>query len=260
MIKLTNIRHDRLAEWYEESGPGGNTAASLIMLSYGRCLYWIENDKIMLEKGDLLLIREGVTYYGKSIPTFLHNKYVASFHLTDTGHKLPLLNKPWIKIRSGMAEFLLERTRKCYSDWKENEPYAAIRGQAILLEMLALLSREADQAAVSSETGKHAERMKQYIRDHYREKVTKDQLSEFISKSPNYTAALFKKVTGQTISEYVHSVRVKKAVYMLMDSLLTIAEIAEFVGYEDVSYFQRIFKKTTGRTPSSYMKERPPRN
>ncbi|MNG21412.1 HTH-type transcriptional activator RhaR [compost metagenome] len=84
--------------------------------------------------------------------------------------------------------------------------------------------------------------------------MTKEELGACINRTPNYAASLFRRATGQTISEAVHAARMKTAVYMLTDSLLTVAEISDYLGYRDVSYFQRVFKRTTGRTPSSYAK------
>ncbi|MGO4371343.1 helix-turn-helix domain-containing protein, partial [Paenibacillus sp. MCAF20] len=75
--------------------------------------------------------------------------------------------------------------------------------------------------------------------------------------TPNYAATLFSKMTGQTISEYVHSVRIRTAIYMLNESLLTVSEVAAYLGYNDVSYFHKLFKKTTGSTPAQFAHNRP---
>jgi AraC family transcriptional regulator of arabinose operon len=48
----------------------------------------------------------------------------------------------------------------------------------------------------------------------------------------------------------------KTAVYMLTESQLMISEIADYLGYNDVSYFYRIFKRSTGSSPSDFLHER----
>src|SRR5690606_29919049 len=95
--------------------------------------------------------------------------------------------------------------------------------------------------------------------EHYRTKITKDHLGDVIRKSPNYAATLFSSVTGQTISEYTHSLRIKTAMFMIKESRLTIGEISMFLGYSDVSFFNKIFKRITGKIPSEYLAERPTR-
>ena len=100
------------------------------------------------------------------------------------------------------------------------------------------------------------DRMKSYIERHYREKITKEELGDVIGKTP-ITRGTFKSVTGQTISQYVHAQRIKRAVYLLTESRLTVQEIAVFLGYQDLSYFYRIYKRVTGTAPSDLLHERP---
>jgi AraC family transcriptional regulator of arabinose operon len=98
--------------------------------------------------------------------------------------------------------------------------------------------------------------MKAHIQNRYREKITKDDLGNAAGISPSYAAALFKEVTGQTIGEYTHAVRIKTALYLLRHSRLSIADIAESLGYCDASFFHRTFKRLTGLSPSQVMQER----
>lgn len=70
--------------------------------------------------------------------------------------------------------------------------------------------------------------------------------------SPSYFSALFKKETGQTLTEYVNSRRVKHAKYLLKNTSLQVQTIALHCGILDFHYFCRIFRKATGRTPTEY--------
>ncbi|MFX3632630.1 MAG: helix-turn-helix transcriptional regulator [Candidatus Pristimantibacillus sp.] len=260
MLQLTNVRQDRGVDWFDD-GTRPSGASTLVLASYGKAVYWIEHEKVILEKGDLLYIPANQTYYGKCVPTIFHEKYVIEFIRNDhskISFDLPLMQRTkWIKSKIGMYELCLGRMKSVFTEWSEKAPYAEIRGQAVVSEWLALWNRELDERPYSPEIHQHVERMKSYIAIHYQKKVTKEELGEHIHKSPNYAATLFRRVTGQTISELVHATRMKKAIYLLVDSTLTVGEIAEFVGYRDVSYFQRIFKRETGKTPTEYMRDRP---
>lgn len=255
MIRLLEVRHDRTMEWFEEKGE--RPWHTLALLNYGKCVYWVGADKVILEKGDALLIPSGLGYYAKSVPSVFHEKYVARFSVPEGAGQLPwLAARGWTKLKPAMFEWAADRLRLVADEWRDRAAFADVRGQAIVTELLALWNRQWNEGPVTASVDYYAQRMKDYILEHYRERVTKETLGEHIGRSPNYAAALFRRATGQTISDFVHATRIKKAVYLLADSLLTVGEISDMLGYRDVSYFHRLFKKATGRNPSDYMKDR----
>lgn len=256
MIAISDVHQDNGADWYEE-GDRGNLSFHLSLVTYGKCVYWVNEEKVILEKGDLLLIPDHVSYYGKSIPTVVHTKYVVNFRKNTVERGLPLLQlKEPYKQRLGCFEVVQERLRGIVAQYKERPAYYELMAEALLMEALVYLNQEKDRGMISSEKHRRVDSMKQYISTHYREKVTKEELGDVISTTPNYAAALFKSVTNQTISEYVHNQRMKTAIYMLTESQLMISEIADYLGYNDVSYFYRIFKRSTGSSPSDFLHER----
>ncbi|EFM11339.1 transcriptional regulator, AraC family [Paenibacillus curdlanolyticus YK9] len=255
MLELLDVSLDRGMNWYGQCDDTDGVY-TLVLVSYGKCVYWINADKLILEKGDVLLIPPRAAFYGKSVPTVFHEKLVARFKAAPAiVRDLPLLaRQDAVQGRPGRFEWMLERLRVLHAERADRTPYAEIRGAAIITELAALWNRELDQAPMASGTHKLVERMKQHIQLNYRDKVTKEELGACINRTPNYAASLFRRATGQTISEAVNAARMKTAIYMLTDSLLTVNEISDYLGYRDVSYFQRVFKRTTGRTPSSFLR------
>ena len=67
-----------------------------------------------------------------------------------------------------------------------------------------------------------------------------------------YCDIIFKRETGQSIIGYLTDQRIIEAKKLLIDSLLSLKEVAENVGFEDYNYFSRIFKKKTGYTPTQF--------
>ena len=63
---------------------------------------------------------------------------------------------------------------------------------------------------------------------------------------------VFKEVTGFAPNEYVRKIRVERAKPLLREEGMTVRECAESVGFDDVNYFCRVFKKETGVTPKKY--------
>ncbi|MDO3411637.1 AraC family transcriptional regulator [Saccharibacillus sp. CPCC 101409] len=257
MPTVEDVHQDNGAEWYEQA-ENGLDCCLLTLATYGKCIYWVNGERHIMERGDVLLIPAHTPYYGKSVPTLVHTKTVVGFTVSaeDAG-ALPLLRcgHPY-KRRLGRYESVHDRIRVLREQWIDRPSYYELMAQSILMELLIDISREYDRGQIRTEKYRHVDHMKRYIERNYREKITKEELGEVIGRTPNYAASLFKEVTGRTISECVHRQRMKRAVYMLEESTLNAAEIAEFLGYKDVSYFYRIFKKITGGSPSALLKDR----
>ncbi len=79
-------------------------------------------------------------------------------------------------------------------------------------------------------------------------------LADAAGLTPSYFSALFKKETGETLSDYLVRYRLAIAQRLLKESRLCIAEVAASAGYMDVKYFSRLFKKHMSITPSAFRK------
>lgn len=77
-------------------------------------------------------------------------------------------------------------------------------------------------------------------------------LSKLVEITPNYLAASFKKEVGLSVIDYITKKRISLAKEMLEQTNLQILQIAYYIGYNDLSYFSRVFKKQTGMTPTEY--------
>lgn len=95
---------------------------------------------------------------------------------------------------------------------------------------------------------------KQYIQDNYSKPITLEEVSTKIGFNATYFCSLFKKDTGNTFLEYLSEIRMNKAKDVLKETNFSIAVICEQVGYSDVKYFNKIFKKYTGLKPNEYRK------
>lgn len=229
----------------------------LIVVTYGQIRYRVDGNLYAAAKGDVVYIPSESSYEPETLPNVFHEKYVACLDRTGALTGLPLIDDRIPRIlKPTLYEWMADRLKLLHDEWQEQAHYSIHRCEAILLELAAICSRELRREPISPSSALLAERMKAYIAGHYREKITKEELGAAIGRTPNHAAALFKRSTGQTISEYAHSVRIKTAVYMLKESLLTAGEISEYLGYRDLSYFHRIFKKTTGYPPAHYMSDR----
>ena len=95
---------------------------------------------------------------------------------------------------------------------------------------------------------------KLYIRKHFSEPITLEEVSDAIGFSVNYFSTLFKKETGEGFAKYLTRIRMEEARAFLRDTRQPIAEICKGVGYGDIKHFTRTFKAETGLTPGEYRK------
>jgi len=91
-----------------------------------------------------------------------------------------------------------------------------------------------------------------YIEEHFGLRFGPDEMAERCNISLSYFSKLFRKVTSESFVNYVNRVRIRKACELLSTTDLSVTIIAYDLGFEDTSYFNKVFKRVTGSTPSSW--------
>jgi two-component system response regulator YesN len=94
-----------------------------------------------------------------------------------------------------------------------------------------------------------------YIRLHYKEEITLEKTAKEIGITYTYLSKLFKEETGTSFTEYLNQVRIKVS-KKFMDSGESVKEIYSNVGFNNYSYFFKVFKELVGLTPLEYMKKK----
>ena len=94
----------------------------------------------------------------------------------------------------------------------------------------------------------------EYLMNHYRDQVDLKQLAELISMAEGSLCRFFKSQMGITLFEYLNRIKVEFACKLLMDNDLSILEVCLDSGFNNLSHFNRQFKKTMDIPPSEYRK------
>jgi len=110
-------------------------------------------------------------------------------------------------------------------------------------------------AKEESHTSDVAERMKEYLRNHAAEKFRLDSLCRYVSRSESQTIKIFKEAYGITPYAYFLDKKIRLARDMLLNTNLSIKQIADHLNFADEYYFSNVFKKKVGVTPSKYRKD-----
>lgn len=98
-----------------------------------------------------------------------------------------------------------------------------------------------------------SDQVQKYIDRHYLEKIELKDIGLHFKMSPNYLCSIFRKYHSQGISSYQNSKRIDKAKDLLRQNVYKIYEISEMTGFDSPYYFSKVFKKTTGHSPRSWL-------
>lgn len=92
----------------------------------------------------------------------------------------------------------------------------------------------------------------QYLQSNYDRNLSLEEVCAHLSVSKNYFSYLFKRETGQNLWAYLTDIRLSKSKELLRTTDLKSYEVAYKVGYDNPSYFSKLFKKSTGYTPNEF--------
>lgn len=130
------------------------------------------------------------------------------------------------------------------------EALTRVELETAYLDMIRLLTgQKVKREGISNYTIKKAIN---YIREHYQESITLEEVSGKLEITPEYLSTLFNRVMEINFSTFLKQFRVSHAKRLLKGTDLKIYEISEKVGYSDPKYFMRVFKEVQGISPGEY--------
>lgn len=94
--------------------------------------------------------------------------------------------------------------------------------------------------------------IKQYLHTHRGRPITLKEIADFAHLTPNYLCRLFKAHTGESPFSHLQGIRMREAEQLLALTDLPVYAIAERLGYEEPSYFARVFRSVYGIAPAAY--------
>lgn len=130
-----------------------------------------------------------------------------------------------------------------------------------LLEILYELSLQQNYHLLASKSftnvknapeSKRVREVEEYIDKHYREEIRLNTLAKIADMTPAAFSRFFRLRTGKTVSDYTIDTRLGHAARLLVDSPTSIADICYLCGFNNISNFNRIFKRKKGCSPSAF--------
>ena len=99
-------------------------------------------------------------------------------------------------------------------------------------------------------------RITEYINANYSQKITLDDIAKKVYLSRSYISTVFKDEMGVSLTDYIRDVRIEKSKLLLLDNKVRIVDISGLCGFDDQSYFTKVFRSCVGVTPKKYRENR----
>ena len=96
----------------------------------------------------------------------------------------------------------------------------------------------------------------EYVKHNYMKKVSLEEVSSHVFLSPSYFSKVFKDEMKYNFNTYLNKIRIEMSKKLLMDEKIPLVDVSNLVGYEDQSYYTKVFKKMTGSSPGKYRESR----
>lgn len=236
----------------------------LITVLSGSLELTVDGKKSYLEKGDCAWIGGGVVHGG--IPHDCIYECVV-FDLSTLLHDTPICTKSAAEFLANKDGFtsVLKRETPCAvladrifeAMEKEQKGYEWVTVGLMWQLMGMLLSLKSEQfiSVVNKNQVNKLKNVLAYIRDRYDNIITLDELACVAGMSPRYFCRAFSQITGKTPIAYLNYYRIETAGERLLMTDETVTEIALSCGFNDMSYFSKLFAKEKGMTPSQYRKQ-----
>ncbi len=197
-------------------------------------------ESVSNETADAFLVNKALDYMRENcrweltLTDAAENVYVSPYHMSR------LLKRHTGKSFSELMNSIrIEETKKHSNAMEADNP----RGEKELPD---------DYPYTGRKQGYIVERLKEYIENHLDGSLSRKELSGVVYLSEDYLSKVFATTTGMSLSSYVSSRRIARAQQLLAETNLTVSQIALRVGFSNFSYFSKIFREQTGKTPNEY--------
>lgn len=115
-----------------------------------------------------------------------------------------------------------------------------------------LLASSAFAHVETSTESRRVKKVTDYVAVHFKDEIRLQDLANLVGMTPSAFSRFFKLRTHKSISDYIIDVRLGYAARKLADSSMSIVEVCYLSGFNNVSYFNRIFKRKKGCTPTAF--------
>jgi AraC-like DNA-binding protein/mannose-6-phosphate isomerase-like protein (cupin superfamily) len=226
----------------------------LALARSGKAEYRIEGNTFTVSEGDILFIKKGERYEAKSYQkepwSFYSVAFTLQFGSEHTKKMLNALPSLFSKLDTPRA---YEDFTELYGCWTKREKGCLIRFRSLVLDIFSILIQESEKGEKLTKTSAGISEVIDVLRQNYSRSYSLAELSKIAGLSCSHFRTLFKKQTGLTAVQFQQRLKIEKAKELMLSGSCNVTKAAEAVGFSDIFYFSRSFKKITGKSPSEYL-------
>ena len=246
----------------------------MVLNDCGKCRYTVSGEDIDLEFGDILVIMPWVLHSFRLVHKedyFLAATYLISLDMI-TNHNVdvcssgffhPMLARKCndfcvIRHRSEHYDEFKAIALQLFDTYYEQEKFFELKLKSLINDLMFRLLKYG-LIDIKSETPEGNDvrivrRVVDFISENYMENITLAGLAELVNMSETGLSRLFRNITGMSCIDYVIEYRMTTAMGLLRSTDKPIIEVAYETGFNNISYFNRTFKKHCNQTPSDFRK------
>lgn len=244
----------------------------LYYLLEGQRYYFIDRQTYLVKAGDVVMIKPNQIHKTSMAEESYHNRILLQIDGQAMDPFLRACKMGGMEtVYSGDAMILTipERERpdienllfQIQREMKEKQRQYEVGVRLKLAELFLTLLRSQKRVPLLEEkqkvqTWKHQKvhEVADYLLNHPETEESLEELAKRFYISKSYLSRIFREVTSFTVNEYKNINRIKKSQQLLVHSTYSITEISEILGFENLTYYERVFKKYAGMTPLKYRK------
>ena len=215
----------------------------LTIVLNGELKYEVNGETYVVKKNDAILVQyDDVRYrYESDMPA----QYI-SFNFT----LLP--DVPRLDLPVYMPDCISSDIKKLFTVFNQKRLSPYYHSKMKLVNLLNYILFELMDSVALESNNEHVVKIIKYVDDHITEQMSLQSISKEIGLSKEYTASIFKNETGCTVTHYINDKKMSFAKEIINHEEMSLGELATYLGYDNYSYFSRLFKHHFGLSPQEY--------
>jgi len=247
---FTNKMEPNLKDIGRTTAPG---KCGLVFPLAGRASFSFNGTPYLMEPGMVVHAGPQMPIEIQTIGDKAWEYAVVHYHLPAEEVALYPLATQHFSIKTGEHSKIINLVQQLIESYAMPGSMATFKSKSLFMNLVEAILISAKMKVLDT-ANEMMEQVIQYIHEHYSKPLSVSKIAQEFGVERRRFAYLFEQHTGMNPSSYLTEYRMRRAKELLQFCDSTVAEIAECVGYVDSFYFSRVFKKSTGMSPTAYRK------